>query len=240
MIFSKLTLACMCSMIFLGSCAQTSQKEILVFSKTAGYRHESIETGIMAIQKLGATHGFKVEATEDAAYFTKDSLAQYDAILFLSTTLDILNSDQERSMQSFMEAGGGFVGVHAATDTEYEWPWYGKMVGAYFKSHPKQQMASLSVLDTIHPATKTLPKIWQHFDEWYNFKQINPDIKVLINLEESSYEGGENGKVHPIAWYQEFENSKMFYTGLGHTKEAYADKNFLSHLLGGIQYVIED
>ena len=130
------------------------------------------------------------------------------------------------------------MGVHAAADTEYEWPWYGKLVGAYFKSHPKQQKAKIEVVDRNHASTSHLEKTWMHFDEWYNYKDINPDIKVIMKLDESSYEGGENGEDHPIAWYHEFDGGRSFYTGLGHTDESYDDPLFRAHLLGGIKYCL--
>lgn len=130
------------------------------------------------------------------------------------------------------------MGVHAATDTEYEWPWYGKLVGAYFTNHPKVQKAIIKVTDKKHPSTKLLPDVWEHTDEWYNFKDINPDMKVLAWLDEKSYEGGTNGNEHPIAWYHEYDGGRAFYTGLGHTEESYSDPLFLKHLLGGIQYAI--
>ena len=122
------------------------------------------------------------------------------------------------------------MGVHAATDTEYEWPWYGELVGVYFKSHPKQQKAKIDVVDKNHPSTLHLNDTWMHFDEWYNYKNINPNIKVLMKLDESSYAGGENGDYHPIAWYHEFDGGRAFYTGLGHTNESYDNPNFRKHL----------
>ena len=142
------------------------------------------------------------------------------------------------AFQRFIRKGKGFVGVHAATDTEYQWPWFNQLVGAYFKSHPKQQDAVLQIVDHEHPATKHLPATWKRWDEWYNFKSIQPGLKVLINLDESSYTGGENGAQHPISWYHSFDGGRAFYTGLGHTHESYADPLFLQHLLGGINYAI--
>ncbi len=216
----------------------SQSKKVLVFSKTKGYRHTSIETGIKAIRKLGEVNGFEVSATEDAAIFTSDSLKRYQAVLFLSTTGNIFNKAQERAFKSFIINGGGFVGVHAAADTEYDWPWYGQLVGAYFESHPEQQSAVLSLQDADHVSTKGLPSKWQHFDEWYNFKDIQEGIRVVLTVDELSYTGGKNGSFHPISWYREFDGGKMFYTALGHTEAAYSGEFFLKHLLGGIQYVL--
>ena len=130
------------------------------------------------------------------------------------------------------------MGIHAATDTEYEWPWYGKLVGAYFESHPEQQEAQLLVVDRSHPATAFMAPAWKHFDEWYNFKDINPDIKVLMRLNESSYKGGKNGQNHPIAWFHENAGGRVFYTGLGHGGETFANPVFLQHLRGGLRYCL--
>ena len=217
----------------------TKPAKILVFTKTMGYRHKSIETGVAMFKSLGSEHGFEVDHTEDASQFNDENLKSYDLVIFLSTTGDVLDESQQQSFENFIKKGGSFMGVHAAADTEYEWPFYNKLVGAYFKSHPKQQTAEMDVLNAQHPSTQHLPKRWSHFDEWYNYKDINPDINVLINLDESSYEGGANGENHPIAWYHTYHGGKVFYTGMGHTDESYADPNFKQHLLGGIAYCLD-
>lgn len=214
----------------------TKKKNVLIFSKTNGYRHESIETGIAAIKKIGATNNFDVDATEDSTYLNDANLKKYNAVVFLCTTGTVLGKDQEAALQNFIHKGGGFVGIHAATDCEYEWPWYVKMVGASFLSHPQQQEAKLIVVDNTHPATKHLPSTWTRKDEWYNFKNLNPDVKVLIKIDETSYTGGKNGDNHPMAWYHSYEGGKIFYTELGHTNESYSDPLYLQHILGGIQY----
>ncbi len=129
-------------------------------------------------------------------------------------------------------------GSDAAADTEYDWPWYNKLVGAQFLSHPKQQEAMIEVIDNNHASTSHLDSTWKHFDELYNYKNMNADVNVLMKLDESSYEGGANGDNHPIAWYHEFDGGKAFYTGLGHTKEAYDDPTFRKHILGGLIYCL--
>lgn len=215
------------------------QYRVLVFSKTGGFRHASIKDGKIALLKMGAENNFAVDTTEDAAVFTPDNLKQYQAVVFLSTTgNDILSPEQKQAFQQYIRSGGGFVGVHAASDTEYNWEWYGKMVGAYFLSHPKTQEAKIQVLDRKHISTKHLPAIWQRTDEWYNFKNMNPDVKVLMNLDETSYEGGKNGKNHPVAWYHAYDGGRAFYTELGHTPESYSEPMFLQHVLGGIKYAM--
>ena len=209
---------------------------ILVFSKTAGFRHDSIGPGIAAIRNLGAQNGFDVDATEDAGQFT--NLGRYKAVVFLSTTGDILNNAQQNAFVAFIRGGGGFVGIHAAADTEHGWPWYGELVGAYFASHPAPAQARLRVEDRNHPSTRTLPDPWSRFDEWYDFQQ-NPRSKgvtVLLSLDETSYPGGQMGADHPIAWYHEHEGGRAWYTAGGHTDASFSEPAFLEHLLGGIRY----
>ncbi|MFD2245788.1 ThuA domain-containing protein [Pontibacter ruber] len=216
----------------------SSPAHLLVFSKTSGFRHESIPAGIAAIHKLAQEPGVRVTATENAAYFTEDSLSKYKAVVFLSTTQDVLNASQQAAFEKYIRGGGGFAGIHAASDTEYDWPWYNKLVGAYFESHPHIQQASINVLDKSHPSTTHLPDHWERTDEWYNFKNMNPDVKVLAKLDEKTYEGGKNGDNHPIAWYHEFEGGRAFYTALGHTSESYSEPLFLQHIWGGIEYAM--
>lgn len=214
-------------------------KKVLVFYETAGFYHTSIPIGVAAIQKLGKEHGFSVDTTRKSdGYFTPEQLAGYKAVIFLNTTGDVFDEQEKAAFHAYIRNGGGFVGVHAATDTEYKWPWYNQLVGAYFKSHPQQQDAILHITDDAHPATTGLPKEWKRWDEWYNFKDIQPHIKVLMRIDETSYKGGQNGNNHPISWYHEFEGGKSFYTALGHTNESYSDPLFLKHLLGGIRYAM--
>ena len=214
------------------------KNKVLVFSKTNGYRHESIEAGITAIKKLGAENDFDVDATEDSLYLSDANFKKYKTVIFLSTTGTVLGKDQELALQNFIHNGGGFVGIHAATDCEYEWAWYVKMIGGSFLSHPQQQEAKLIIVDKTHPSTKHLPATWQRKDEWYNFKNLNPEVTVLIKIDETSYTGGKNGDNHPMAWYHNYDGGKIFYTELGHTNESYSDPLYLQHVLGGIQYTM--
>jgi type 1 glutamine amidotransferase len=211
---------------------------VLVFSKTKGFKHESIPLGVIAIQKLGSENKFQVDTTKNASLFTDENLKKYKAVVFLSTTGDVLDDGQQEAFQRFIRNGGGFVGIHAAADTEYDWPWYNKLLGAYFQSHPKQQVATILVVDKAHSSTRMLPDKWKRKDEWYNYKSIDPGIKVLCKLDESTYNGGENGGNHPFAWYREFDGGRSFYTGAGHTDESYSEPLFLQHVLGGIKYAM--
>jgi type 1 glutamine amidotransferase len=224
--------------LLIASTTTKQKKKILVFAKTAAFRHASIPKGKEALLLLGKQNNFQVDTTEDASFFTANTLKQYDAVVFLSTTGNILNDEQQKAFEEFIRSGKGFVGIHAAADTEYDWPWYGKLVGAYFVSHPKQQKAKLTITDHKHASTKHLPTTWERFDEWYNYKSRNNDVKVLMTIDESSYQGGKEGAYHPMAWYHSFDGGRSFYTALGHTDESYKEENFLKHLLGGIKYAV--
>jgi type 1 glutamine amidotransferase len=215
---------------------------VLVFSKTAAYRHEAIPDGIRAIEELGKEQGWTVSTTEDAAIFSDESLARFDAVVFLMTTGDVLDSDQQAAFERFMKKGKGYVGIHSASDTEYDWPFYGSLVGAYFRSHPQIpqfQQATYRIEDREHPATRHLPPSWVRTDEHYSFRE-NPrgKVQVLVSLDEKSYEPGEGAMGdHPVVWCRELEGGgRSFYTALGHTKESYSDPLFRKHLASAIAW----
>ncbi|WP_405141246.1 ThuA domain-containing protein [Sphaerisporangium sp. NBC_01403] len=211
--------------------------KVLVFSKTTGFRHDSIPEGVAAVQKLGQDNNFAVDTTEDATKFTDENLKQYQAVVFMSTTGDPLGTqDQKDAFQRYIQAGGGYAGVHAASDSGYSWSWYKNLVGAYFKSHPTPQNATVKVEDPEHPSTKGLPTSWTRYDEWYDY-QSNPrgTVHVLASLDEKSYTGGTMGIDHPTVWCQDYDGGRSWYTGLGHTKESFVEANFLRMLLGGIR-----
>jgi type 1 glutamine amidotransferase len=208
---------------------------VLVFSRTTGFRHASIPAGIEALRALGEARGFAVEATEDPTRFTSASLADFEAVVFLNTTGDVLDASQQAAFESFIRAGGGFVGIHSAADTEYDWPWYGALMGAYFKSHPAIQQATLFIVNAAHPSSVNLPPAIVRTDEWYDFQSLPaPSISLLLTIDESSYTGGTMGSPHPIAWYHSFDGGRAFYTAMGHTTDSYSEPLFLAHLAGGI------
>ena len=222
----------------------------LVFSKTAAFRHDSIPAGVAAIQRLGVEHGFTVDATEDASAFTDANLSRYDVVVWLSTTGDVLDGAQQAAFERYIRRGGGYAGIHAASDTEYDWQWYGGLVAAYFRDHPgavnpQFQTATVKVLGRDTAATRDLPRRWIREEEWYNFR-TNPrhTVRVLAEVDERTYDprgysvpGGSPGmgRHHPISWCQPYDGGRAFYTAMGHKAEYYSDPLFLTHLLGGIK-----
>ena len=216
----------------------SSQPAVLVFYKTAGFYHASIPAGLAAFQQLGRANHWRVDTTRLATRFVADTLRRYAAVVFLNTTGEVLDSAQQVAFERYIGQGHGFVGVHAATDTEYHWPWYGRLVGAYFQNHPAVQAAIVRVTDAQHPATSFLPPAWQRTDEWYNFRDLAPDLRVLATVDETTYTGGTNGPAHPFAWCHSYGGGRAFYTAGGHLSENYADPQFQRHLLGGLRYAM--
>ena len=214
--------------------------QVLVFSKTTGFRHQSIEAGKAALAKMGKEKNFGVSFTEDAAQFTEQNLKKFHTVIFLNTTGDILNPEQQTAYERFIQAGGGYVGIHSATDTEYDWPWYGKLAGAWFLDHPSSpsnvQKGKFIVALKNHWATKGMPDEFERTDEFYSYKDISSKINVVLKIDEKSYIGGKNGDDHPMSWYQEFDGGRAFYTGMGHTDETFSESLFLNHLYAGIVY----
>lgn len=219
--------------------AATSPKRVLLFSRTTGFRHDSIEPAVAALSSLLPARGFEVTATEDAAAFTA-ALSSTDVAVFLLTSGDVLDPNQQTIFQAFIESGGGFVGVHSAADTEYDWPWYGALVGGYFESHPAVQSGSIRVERESHLATVGLPATWTRTDEWYAL-QTNPraGAHVLLSLDESSLpNGGALKGDRPLAWYHGVGSGRSFTTLLGHTKESWNEAAFLDHVAGGIEWAV--
>ncbi|MCF0042239.1 ThuA domain-containing protein [Dyadobacter sp. CY399] len=220
--------------------AQNAKVNVLVFSKTASFRHESIAAGKTALSKMAKEKGFGVSFTEDAGQFNEPNLKKYNTVVFLNTTGDVLTNEQQVAFERYIQAGGGYTGIHAATDTEYEWPWYGQLAGAYFLDHPMTpsnvQKGKFIVTEKNHWATQGMPDEFEKTDEFYSFKDISPKIKVVLKIDEKSYIGGKNPDFHPMAWYQEFDGGRSFYTAMGHTDETFSDPLFLNHLYAGIKY----
>jgi uncharacterized protein len=237
--------------------AWAQNAKVLIFAKTSKYHHNSIAAGITAIQKLGAENKFDVDTTTDVSKFTDANLKQYATIIFLSPTSasnltndaknivfkDSLNKD---ALKTYIHNGGGFLGIHAATDFGYEWAWYGKLVGAYFLGHPARnvQKARLNIIDKKTPSTKNLPDTISRSDEYYSFKKgMATDLHVVMTLDENTENYGQQvnlkmGDFHPISWYHDFEGGRAFYTALGHTDQSFSEPFVLDHILGALQYTM--
>ncbi|AZM50992.1 glycosyl hydrolase [Streptomyces sp. WAC 06738] len=212
--------------------------KVLVFSKTSGFHHDSIPQAVQTVKDLGAANGFTVDATEEASDFTPTNLDNYQAVVWANTTGDVLDGAQQDAFEDYIRAGGGFVGIHSAADTEYDWAFYGETVGARFKTHPDIQQARVDIEDRAHASTGHLASTpWTRTDEWYDYR-TNPrsTAHVLASLDESSYSPGAPMGDHPITWCKSLDAGRSWYTGLGHTKETYAEPAFQKMLLGGIRY----
>ncbi|WP_234608143.1 ThuA domain-containing protein [Dyadobacter chenwenxiniae] len=232
-------MACFC----VNAIAQTvtPEKRVLVFSKTAGFRHSSIPAGRTALIKLGQEKGFAVDTTENSSVFNEKNLRKYSAVVFLNTTGDVLNGKQQDAFERYIQAGGGYLGIHASTDTEYEWPWYNKLAGAQFMSHPGNpnvQEGEAYVVNDKHESMTDFPKKWKIKDEFYDFKNLNPKVNVLVKIDEKSYKDGKMGDDHPMSWYHEYDGGKAFYTNFGHEDATFVNPVFVKHLTGGLNYVM--
>ncbi len=224
----------------LHGCKQTKNEEkstqprVLIYSKTKAYRHECIESGGAALQSYFKKYGMVATMTEDSSMFATDKLKEFDVVMFFQTTGNVLDSAQEVAFENYIKSGKGFVGVHAASDTEYDWPWYGKLVGAYFSSHPDIQQHVIEKVDTTHISCKHLPMRWKRMDECYNFKAVPSNVNVLLTVDETTYHGGTHGDYHPMSWYHTYDGGKSFYTALGHTVESFRDTMLLEHIRLGV------
>jgi uncharacterized protein len=213
---------------------------VLVYSRTTGYRHDSIPAGIAALSRLSGDLGWaEVDATEDPAVFRPARLGRYAVVVFLSTSGLVLDEAGRDALAGYLAAGRGWLGIHGASTTEYGWPWYGGLAGARFDQHPAVQQGVIIVEDHDHPATSHLGPTWTRRDEWYGFR-ANPrpaGVRVLLRVDESSYQGGTMGEDHPIAWCHDYAGGRSFYTALGHTDESFTEEPFVAHLRGALTWL---
>src|SRR6478609_5244451 len=222
------------------------QFKALLFTKTDGFHHESIHEGVTAIREMAKRNNFTVDWHENAEIFNDKALANYGVVIFLNTTGNILSEEQQTAFEKLIKAGKGFVGIHCASDTEYEWAWYTKMVGMMFKIHPQQQTAYLKIEDSNFPGMERFPKKLLWTDEWYEFSARKADdLHFLISVDEKTYapyaKWGENegkgmGAFHPISWYHNYDGGRSFYTALGHIPLTFSDPLFIDHIYGGIYW----
>ncbi len=239
----KISLILLLGFFAMTGSAQT-KKNVMVFSKTAGFRHTSIKEGREFLTDLGKKEGFDVYLTENSEDFTEEKLKNYHLVIFLNTTGDVLDPARQADFERFIQAGGGYMGIHAASDTEYSWPWYNDLMGGYFASHPGRNVSNVQngkmiVLDKNHPSTAHLPAEFERKDEFYDFKSLKKDLlKFLIRVDEDSYKEGKMGDFHPMSWYHEYDGGKAFYTNYGHTPETFVEPLMVQHLLGGIKWAM--
>ncbi|MFZ0489574.1 MAG: ThuA domain-containing protein [Salegentibacter sp.] len=234
-----------------------SQFKVLLITETAGWHHGSISNGIEAVEKLAGRHNFEVDVQQNAIPITEESLKKYEAVIFLSTTGDIFNEEEQEAIEHFIQSGKGYVGIHAAADTEYDWPWYNKLVGRMFHIHPAQQTAKLRVMDHNFPGLEAWPDTMLWTDEWYEFqKEEAENLHYLVRVDENTYNpvvtwknrdkdengkmmdrhGEGMGKMHPVVWYHTYDGGRAFYTALGHIPAIWENQYFLDMLYGGIYY----
>jgi len=226
--------------------AQQKQFKVLMVTTTRGWHHESLHAGVLAIQELGRRNFFDAVLWEDPRGFTDQYLAQFQVVIFLNTTGDIFDSAQQKVMERFIQSGKGFVGIHSASDTEYDWEWYTKLVGRMFHIHPVIQTARLTVLDPGFPGLQgfTGNKLWT--DEWYEFgaEKIS-GLNYILSVDETSYnpnvqwgdkKGMGMGKLHPVAWYHDYDGGRSFYLALGHLPTCFSDAAYLNLLYAGIYW----
>jgi len=216
-----------------------SSSGVLVFTRTTAYRHDSIPDGVELVRRICSQTGTAVLHTEDPAIFESGDLARFDTVVWLSTSGEVLTPAGRTAFEQYIRDGGGFVGIHSATSTEYDWPFYRRLVGAAFASHPPVQPGIVEVVDPTHPSTAHLPAAWRWVDEWYDFQEPVTDVHILLTVDESSYEGGLTGNPHPLAWCHERFGGRAWYTALGHPREAYTDPHFAAHIAGGLAWVRE-
>jgi uncharacterized protein len=224
--------------------AQTKQFKALLVTTTNGWHHESLHYGVVGLKELAVRNYFDLVLLENPNGFTDKYLEQFQVLIFLNTTGNILDSAQQKVMERFIRSGKGFAGIHSASDTEYDWDWYTKLVGRMFHIHPVIQTASLNILDATFPGLQGFAnnKLWT--DEWYEFgPEKIQGLNYILGVDESTYDpnvqwgekkGKGMGQVHPLAWYHNFEGGRSFYTALGHLPSVYRDEAFLHHLYAGI------
>ena len=233
-----LSLITISSLLFISFNKKKAAK-VLIYHRTAAFVHKCIPAGIEAFKKLGKDNNIDFSFTEDSTQFNDKNLEKFSAIMFFNTTGNVLSDSGQLAMEKFIRSGKGFIGIHSASDTEYGWPWYNQLVGAWFKNHPEQQEAVMKVLPTYYQTAVGLPAEWKMSEEWYNFRDTHWDkTTALILLDEKSYKGGNNGDPHPIAWYQPFDGGRSFYMGVGHKDETFKDPLYMKFLLEGIRYAI--
>ncbi|MDZ7371697.1 MAG: ThuA domain-containing protein [candidate division KSB1 bacterium] len=239
------------SMILLCTSLLTAKEHpnVLIFTRNGeGYVHDNIAASVEALQSICKKRGLTATVSDDPRVFTEENLRRFKAVVFSNTNNEVFDTDAQRlAFMRYIRAGGGFMGIHSACATERRWPWFWAMVGGAFVRHPELQKFSIVVVDSMHPATKFLPKVWPWEDECYLIDHLNPDIRILLAVDLRTvrddqlvkFPGKVFGDYYPLAWFHEYDGGRQFYTALGHKIEYYRDPLFLRHLEGGLLWVVE-
>ena len=228
--------------------------KVLVYTKNGkGYVHDNIPNAVEAIKKLGTEHGFHVDVSEDPTVFTEGNLKQYTFLLFPSTNNDVFDTDEQRvAFRRYIQAGGGFVGLHSVIGTERNWKWFKMMLGGSFVWHPKFQPLQIKIIDKDHPSVTGVPSVWTKEDECYFMKELYPGAKVVMahdlsamnpnekDLERIKVLAAQFGDYYPAAWHQDFDGGTVWITTLGHNKKDYEDPLFINHIFQGMRYVADN
>ncbi|MBI2731645.1 MAG: ThuA domain-containing protein [Sphingobacteriales bacterium] len=233
-------------LLFISSVDAQKQFKALLVTTTRGWHHESLHYGVVALNKMAQRNNFELVLQQDPKIITDKYLADFQVVIFLCTTGDIFDSAQQKVFERYIQSGKGYVGVHSASDTEYDWEWYNKLVGRMFHIHPAIQTASLQVLNDSFPGMKSFTNHQLWTDEWYEFgPEKVSGLNYLLAVDEKSYnpiadwgakKGRGMGTLHPISWYHDFDGGRSFYTALGHVPAVFEEESFLHHLYGGIYW----
>lgn len=236
-------------LLLVSSCGTPADgKRVLIYTRNGeGYVHDNIAASVAALEKICSAENIATDVSDLPEVFTPENLARYDAIVFCNSNNEGFDTDdQKKTFQEFIRSRKGFAGIHIASGTEREWPWYWALVGGKFVRHPPYQTFDVVVTDPDHPSTRPLPARWTVEDECFYSNQLNPDIHVLLSVDlttvedelMSEYPGETFGLLFPLCWCHHFEGGRQWYTALGHDAAFYEDPLFVAHLRGGILWIL--
>ena len=232
--------------------SQVSAQNILIYTHNGEgngdpYIHKNIPHAVKALVKMANEQGWQYQESDDPGFFTTENVRDLDCVIFANTNNEAFDTEEQKEVfANYIRNGGGFVGIHSASGSEREWPWYWAMLGGKFLRHPPLQEFKIKVIDPDHPATDFLGGTWDWEDEPYYLNNLNHDIHILLALDYTQLKdkddaqgpGLQFGSYTPLSWCHTFDGGRQFYTALGHKKEYYKDEKFLKHILGGIQWVL--
>ena len=224
------------------------ERRALIYTKNGeGYVHDNLVASVAALKEICEDLNLETDDTDDPSIFTDENLKRYQVLIFSNTNNETFaTDDQKLAFQRYIQAGGGFIGIHSASGSERLWPWFWNMLGGKFRRHPTLQSFEIKVIDTTHPATNMLGNTWKWEDECYYLDHLNPDIHVLLAADlrtvedenQAEYPGEIFGNYFPLSWCHQFDGGREFYTALGHKIEYYSNPEYRAHLAGGIGWVV--